>query len=148
MSVFAEAVARTGPVHRHADGGRRPRLNFEAPCAHQGRAHGPERGAWVGHASRRQLIHLQPFAGLGNYLCDEILFQARLHPEHPSPLLDEAQLTTLVDMVRYVVVEAVKAKGREENFPVGWLFSRRWGKGKGGDNIILVCPFLEGRRRA
>lgn len=83
-------------------------------------------------------VNRQPFCGLGNWLCDEILFHSRIHPDHPCPLLTEEQLAMIVDKVRYVSFEAVKAEGREERFPKGWLFSSRWGRGRGGDEVILV----------
>jgi len=71
-------------------------------------------------------------------MVDEVLFQSHIHPDHPSPMLEESHLSTLIEKIRYVSVEAVRAEGKEERFPAGWLFSRRWGKGKGGNEVVMV----------
>lgn len=70
------------------------------------------------------------FAGIGNWLADEILFQARLSPHHLAAKLTPAQVRALHKATLKVVNTAVKADGDYERFPKDWLFHERWGKSK------------------
>ncbi len=70
-------------------------------------------------------------AGVGNWIADEIFYQARVAPHHRAHRLTEAEAerihTALLDVVRL----AVKANNDERKFPKTWLFHHRWGKVKG-----------------
>jgi formamidopyrimidine-DNA glycosylase len=68
------------------------------------------------------------FAGIGNWLADEILFQARLAPQHLASKLTTAQVKALHKSVLAVVKKAVSVDADYERFPKSWLFHERWGK--------------------
>ena len=76
------------------------------------------------------LLDQSLFAGVGNWLADEILFQARLSPHHLASKLDAKQVKALHTGVLKVVNKAVEVDADYERFPPGWLFHERWGKSK------------------
>ncbi|KAF6818555.1 Formamidopyrimidine-DNA glycosylase [Colletotrichum plurivorum] len=67
-------------------------------------------------------------SGVGNWVADEVLFQARLHPGQQVNDLTPAQVTRLWECVRDVCGTAVEVLGDSDRFPDDWLFSHRWGK--------------------
>lgn len=78
-----------------------------------------------------------PLCGIGNWMADEILYQAALHPSHPSSLLTAVELARLHDQIVHVVKSATDVDADSHRFPAHWLFSSRWGKGKGKDEFVL-----------
>ncbi|GAA5967723.1 hypothetical protein JCM21900_004046 [Sporobolomyces salmonicolor] len=79
-----------------------------------------------------------PLCGLGNYMVDEILYQAAIHPSYPSSALSPAQLATLHAQIRTVTVTAVDADADASKFPESWLFHHRWGKGKKKETELVL----------
>ncbi|KAJ7071385.1 AtMMH-1 [Mycena amicta] len=69
-------------------------------------------------------------AGVGNWLADEILYHARVHPEQPSNTLSDPQLAALHHQTSNVCKVAVAVDADDSKFPEDWLFRHRWGKGK------------------
>ena len=67
-------------------------------------------------------------AGVGNWIADEVLYQARLAPARKVGSLDEGEIKRLRTKMRHVVDTAVKVDARKDAFPRSWLFHRRWGK--------------------
>jgi len=59
-------------------------------------------------------------------LADEILYNARIHPEQRCNTLSSEQLTTLHHQTRSVCEVAVAANADESKFPEHWLFKHRW----------------------
>ncbi len=76
------------------------------------------------------LLDQSLFAGVGNWLADEILYQAKLSPHHLAAKLTPAQIKSLHKAVLSVVKKAVKVQADYERFPKEWLFHHRWGKVK------------------
>lgn len=70
------------------------------------------------------------FSGLGNYLCDEVLFQSGLHPEVRCDALDAASVARVHANIKSIVDTAITCLREERPFPAGWLFHNRWSKGK------------------
>lgn len=70
------------------------------------------------------------FAGIGNWLADEILYQARLSPHHLAADLTATQVKALHKQTLAVVKKAVATNADYEQFPKTWLFHERWGKSK------------------
>lgn len=70
------------------------------------------------------------FAGIGNWLADEILYQAKLSPHHLAHELTLAQIKALHNHTLRVVKKAVAVNADYEQFPKTWLFEHRWGKSK------------------
>jgi len=68
------------------------------------------------------------FAGVGNWIADEALFQARISPHRPASSLSAAEVARLRRHLGAIVALAVKVLARKQEFPRGWLFHRRWGR--------------------
>ncbi|KAM5531508.1 hypothetical protein V8D89_014833 [Ganoderma adspersum] len=69
-------------------------------------------------------------AGVGNWVADEILYHARVHPEERCNVLTEDQLEALYTQTAAVCRFAVSVNADDSKFPENWLFQHRWGKGK------------------
>ncbi|KAJ8488712.1 hypothetical protein ONZ51_g3404 [Trametes cubensis] len=69
-------------------------------------------------------------AGVGNWVADEILYHARVHPEERCNVLTDAQLEALHMQTSEVCRLAVSVNADDSKFPQDWLFKHRWGKGK------------------
>jgi len=82
-------------------------------------------------------------AGVGNWVADEVLYHARVHPEQRCNTLSEEQIEALHGQISYVCTFAVKVNADDSKFPDNWLFKHRWGKGKKGKekaSSILKLP--------
>ncbi|KAL6875147.1 hypothetical protein J3F83DRAFT_546955 [Trichoderma novae-zelandiae] len=78
------------------------------------------------------LLDQTMISGIGNWVADETLYQARLHPEQYSDTFSDAEIKRLHESIRYVCQLAVDKLGDSDQFPDHWLFSHRWGKGDKG----------------
>jgi formamidopyrimidine-DNA glycosylase len=67
-------------------------------------------------------------AGVGNWIADEVLYQARIAPARRAHLLSPAEGARLRSRIRSVMKTAVGARSDSERFPRGWLFHHRWGR--------------------
>ncbi|KAF2638011.1 hypothetical protein P280DRAFT_456786 [Massarina eburnea CBS 473.64] len=76
------------------------------------------------------LLNQANISGIGNWVGDEIMYQARLHPEQYSNTFTDAQVKQLHDAMMYVCNTAVDALAESEKFPSDWLMKHRWDKGK------------------
>src|SRR5262245_25177491 len=65
-------------------------------------------------------------AGVGNWIADEVLYQARIAPKRAARSLTDAEWDRLRRRLRAVVRTAVRVRADSERFPRGWLFHRRW----------------------
>lgn len=63
-------------------------------------------------------------------LTSRVLYQARIHPQHPVQDLDETQVADLHRYLREVPLKACEVNADSKQFPSNWLFKHRWGKGK------------------
>jgi formamidopyrimidine-DNA glycosylase len=70
-------------------------------------------------------------AGVGNWLADEILYQARLDPRRRADSLAPAEARRLRTTLLAVVRRAVAVDADKARFPRKWLFHHRWGKVEG-----------------
>ncbi|KAI8824523.1 DNA glycosylase/AP lyase [Fimicolochytrium jonesii] len=78
----------------------------------------------------KALILNQSFsAGVGNWVADEILYQARIHPAQYTNTLTEAEIAALYEQMAFVVKTAVEVNADSSRFPDNWIFKHRWGKG-------------------
>ena len=71
-------------------------------------------------------------SGVGNWVGDEVLYQARLHPEQYCDEFNDEQIKKLYESIRSVCQFAVDKLGDSDQFPKDWLFHVRWGKGVKG----------------
>lgn len=81
------------------------------------------------------LLDQSRFAGVGNWVADEILFHARIHPSEVisakvPPEGVSATVETLYKTLIYVTEYAVSVEGDVSQFPDTWLMPHRWGKAR------------------
>ena len=91
-------------------------------------------------------------AGIGNYIADEVLYRARIHPDSPCNALDDSAVRALHDAIAYVIGLACSVEADYERFPLDWLFHRRWEKGrsrpKTHDGLAIEFLTVGGRTSA
>ena len=96
----------------------------------------PTPAAWAAALSRKSgsikavLLDQRVAPGVGNWVADEMLFQARVHPESATSALAPAQLEALREAMVRVIALAVEVGADADRFPPDWLFHKRWGKGR------------------
>lgn len=80
------------------------------------------------------LLMQEAFAGIGNWMADEILWRARINPKRRVESLADAEVAEVWKQTRWVAREAIKhVAPAHADLPKGWLFNERWSK-RG------VCP--------
>jgi len=70
-------------------------------------------------------------AGVGNWIADEVLYQAGIDPRRRANTLSPRESKRLRTTLRRVIETAVKADADKSRFPRGWLFHQRWGRHPG-----------------
>lgn len=70
-------------------------------------------------------------AGVGNWVADEVLWHAKIHPGHYTNILTDEECERLRDKLHYVCHLAADVDADSNKFPDNWLFRYRWNKGKG-----------------
>jgi formamidopyrimidine-DNA glycosylase len=76
------------------------------------------------------LLDQSLFAGVGNWIADEVLYQARLDPRRPASALSPQEVSRLRERLRAVVRRAVDVEADAARFPRTWLFHHRWGRNR------------------
>ena len=64
--------------------------------------------------------------GVGNWIADEVLYQARIVPSVPSDRLSTDQYAALHAALLHVTNLACACEADYRQFPKGWLFHHRW----------------------
>lgn len=92
---------------------------------------------WLIELCRRKKIPIKALlldqaniSGIGNWVGDEVMYHAKLHPEQYSNTLSDEQIKQLHKSIHYICRTAVDLLADSEKFPEEWLFKHRWGKGK------------------
>jgi formamidopyrimidine-DNA glycosylase len=67
-------------------------------------------------------------AGVGNWIADEVLYQARLDPRRRTDTLSRVEVARIRSRLRFVISTAVRAGADSDRFPPKWLFHTRWSK--------------------
>jgi formamidopyrimidine-DNA glycosylase len=76
------------------------------------------------------LLDQERFPGIGNWMADEVLWRASLHPRLRAGDLDAASSLRLYRTLRFVAEAAARIIGEEgRSLPRGWLFHERWQDG-------------------
>ncbi len=128
--VVADA-RRLGRIRLRRDPARQPpisRLGFDA---HRGlppisRFRDLVRGRG---APLKALLLDQGFAaGVGNWIADEVLYQARLDPRRRANTLTDPEIMRMRAALKRVVDTSVRVSNDSDRYPSGWLFHRRWGR--------------------
>jgi formamidopyrimidine-DNA glycosylase len=97
------------------------------------------------------LLDQAVFAGIGNWIADEVLFQARIAPARLGNTLKPKEVAALRDALTQVVGHAVAVEADYERFPEDWMFHVRWGGDKGAEIISghpIVRETIGGRTTA
>lgn len=80
-------------------------------------------------AKLKSLLLDQGFAaGSGNWIADEVLYQAGLDPRRRASDLSVDEIEELRKALEHVVETAVRVDAEKSRFPDDWLFHRRWGR--------------------
>jgi formamidopyrimidine-DNA glycosylase len=68
------------------------------------------------------------FAGVGNWIADEILYQCGLNPSIRCNELDSKTIRHLHRTLKRILHKAIAVSADSSRFPRTWLFHHRWGK--------------------
>lgn len=72
------------------------------------------------------LLNQSLIAGLGNWIVDEILYQAKIHPMRSANQLSEPEIALLYEKMQHVLETAIQHEARYEDFPRDFLVTYRW----------------------
>lgn len=67
-------------------------------------------------------------AGVGNWIADEVLYQAKVDPRRRASELSAAQARAVRRALATIVTKAVEVDAEKSQLPRNWLFHDRWGK--------------------
>ena len=81
------------------------------------------------------LLDQKAFAGVGNWIADEVLYQAGIAPKRLASSLDEDEVAALHRSLTEVLAHAVEVDADYQRFPDTWLFEHRWGGGRGAERV-------------
>lgn len=73
------------------------------------------------------LLDQSTVAGIGNWIADEVLFQAKVHPQSLSNTLIDNEMERIFNAIRYVLETAIEHEANYGRFPVSFLIhAREW----------------------
>jgi formamidopyrimidine-DNA glycosylase len=128
--AYADA-RRLGRIRLRHDPRREPPISLlgfdalrELPAPAPFRARLRQRGAPL----KAVLLDQTFAAGVGNWIADEVLYQARLSPQRRPASLTDAEIDRLRTALRRVIRTAVRALNDSTRYPRTWLFHDRWGR--------------------
>ncbi|XP_031480053.1 formamidopyrimidine-DNA glycosylase isoform X4 [Nymphaea colorata] len=85
-------------------------------------------------AIKALLLDQAYIAGIGNWVADEVLYQARIHPLRTASSLSRQDCEQLHNSIKEVIQFAVQVNADCSHFPTKWIFQFRWGKKTGNIN--------------
>ena len=72
------------------------------------------------------LMNQSLLAGVGNWIADEILWQAKIHPEEKAIELSEQDMKEIYGQMEYVLQTALKHDAHFPDFPKEFMIHSRW----------------------
>lgn len=73
------------------------------------------------------LLDQSTTAGLGNWIVDEVLFQAKVHPSSVSADLTDNQIDVIHEAIHFVLETAIVKEANYRDFPTSFLIhARQW----------------------
>ncbi len=90
-------------------------------------------------------------AGVGNWIADEVLYQAAIHPRKLGCELSDDEVKRFRAKLRPILRKAVDVDAQKDRFPRSWLFHYRWGKNNDAtmpDGSRIVHETIGGRTTA
>jgi formamidopyrimidine-DNA glycosylase len=97
------------------------------------------------------LLDQGALAGIGNWIADEVLYQARIAPKRSAASLSATEVKALRRAIVSVLARAVEVGADHQRFPKSWLFEHRWGGARGSQKIAgqpIVREEVGGRTTA
>ncbi len=80
------------------------------------------------------LLDQRYFPGMGNWMADEVLWRAHIHPSTLGKMINHSGAKKLFKQILFVARGAMQSVGKHGGDPPkGWLFHSRWKNG-------LLCP--------
>ncbi|OMO54387.1 DNA glycosylase/AP lyase [Corchorus capsularis] len=76
-------------------------------------------------AIKALLLDQSFISGIGNWIADEVLYQARIHPLQISSSLSKESCATLHKCIKEVIEKAVEVGADSSQFPSSWIFHSR-----------------------
>ncbi|KAI9808637.1 MAG: hypothetical protein M1825_003788 [Sarcosagium campestre] len=76
------------------------------------------------------LLNQANISGVGNWVADEVLYDARIHPEQYTNSLQTTQIKQLHTSLVHICSVAVETLADSSKFPHTWLMKYRWDRGK------------------
>ena len=128
--VLADA-RRLGRVRLRQDPASEPPISLLGFDAHRSLPSPAKFRALVRERSAplKALLLDQSFAaGVGNWIADEVLYQARLDPRRSARSLGDPEIARMRNALKRVIDTSVRLSNDSDRYPRGWLFHRRWGK--------------------
>ncbi len=102
-------------------------------------------------AIKAALLDQAIFAGVGNWIADEILYQAGINPHKLTCDLSSGEVTRLRAKLLAIIKTSVNLEADYGLYPKNWLFHYRWGKGKNatdGKGREILFETIGGRTTA
>ncbi|KAM3268944.1 formamidopyrimidine-DNA glycosylase isoform X1 [Capsicum chacoense] len=64
-------------------------------------------------------------SGIGNWIADEVLYQARIHPMQSASSISKEDCATLLKCINEVIKKAVEVGADSSQYPTSWIFHSR-----------------------
>ena len=91
----------------------------------------------------KTLLMEQTFvAGLGNWMADDILMEARILPQRTVTSLSKSEISALHKAIKKITDVSVEANADKSKFPKIWLFHIRW---RHGDTTLSGLKVSKGK---
>ncbi|XP_027926113.1 formamidopyrimidine-DNA glycosylase isoform X3 [Vigna unguiculata] len=71
------------------------------------------------------LLDQSYISGIGNWVADEVLYQARIHPRQAASSLSDVSCSTLYKCIKEVIEKAVEVGADSSQYPNSWIFHSR-----------------------
>ncbi|AFK04214.1 Formamidopyrimidine-DNA glycosylase catalytic domain protein [Emticicia oligotrophica DSM 17448] len=85
------------------------------------------------------LLDQSTVAGIGNWIVDDVLFQAKIHPERSSNQLSNQKIIDIHQAIKLVIQTAIDLQANYNDFPKNFLIhARGWGIQQ--QTLIGKCP--------
>ncbi|CAM8964914.1 unnamed protein product [Rhodiola kirilowii] len=76
-------------------------------------------------AIKALLLDQKFISGIGNWIADEVLYQARIHPQQNACSLSKETCATLLQCIKKVIESAIEVGADSSQYPDKWIFHFR-----------------------
>ncbi|XP_076906577.1 formamidopyrimidine-DNA glycosylase-like isoform X2 [Bidens hawaiensis] len=97
-------------------------------------------------AIKALLLDQSFISGVGNWIADEVLYQAKIHPLQSAASISKEGCAALHKSLKEVIEHSVEVDADSSRFPADWLFHSRWGKKPGKINGKAIDFIKAGSR--